>query len=461
MASASYRHKMISAWVPPEQLSARGSALRAAVPVADLTRPGWRDGRGDPVDLLTASGSDRVAELLPLRYGRMAATPFAFLRGSAAVMAADLATAPDAGLHGHVCGDAHAANFGLYASPERRLVLDVNDFDETAIGPWDWDLKRLVASVVCAGRQAGVGDADARVAAADCAGAYRGALTELAAMPLLEAYYLTTDHSTLERHGVTDLAETFDRVRKKARRNTSQRVADKFTTGPHATDWRFIEDPPVLTRPAARQVDQVVAALEEYRGTLDAEIRELVGRYTVVDVAHRVVGLGSVGYRSYVVLLHGNTDEALVLQVKQARASALAGHLPQPSVSHHGERVVRGQRWMQTVSDILLGWTTIEGLPFLVRQFRDMKGSIDPTELRPNQLDDYPRMVGLVLARAHAQSIDPRTLAGFCAGGRGGEEFDAAFADFAMSYADQTEADHGALVAAIRSGRLPATTPAG
>jgi uncharacterized protein (DUF2252 family) len=467
---------MISSWVPPERLTARGAALRAATPVTELTgtaaggdpRDRWAAHRGDPVAVLEATAADRVPDLLALRYGRMATSPFAFLRGAAAVMAADLATLPDTGLHGHICGDAHAANFGLYASPERRLVLDVNDFDEAAVGPWDWDLKRLVASVVCAGRQAGVGDGAARLAARDCAAGYRRALGELAAMPLLEAYYLTTDQSTLARHGVDDLAETFDRVRKKARKNTSRRVVDKFTTRLERDALRFVENPPLLTRPPAAEAELVVAALEEYRGTLDEEIRTLIGRYAVVDVAHRVVGLGSVGYRSYVVLLHGNADEALVLQVKQARASVLAEHLPQPPSAHNGERAIRGQRWMQTVSDILLGWTTIDGRPFLVRQFRDMKGGIDPTELRADQLDDYARMVGVVLARAHAQSIDPRILAGYCdgpagdvsgAGGAGGAEFDEAFAAFAVAYADQTEADHAALLAALDTGRLPPPAP--
>jgi uncharacterized protein (DUF2252 family) len=412
----------------------------------------------------------------------MASSPFAFLRGSAAVMAADLAGTADSGLHGWICGDAHAANFGLYASPERRQVMDVNDFDETVVGPWHWDLARLVASLVCAGREAGVPDDRCRAVAADCAAAYRVATAELAAMPLLEAYYLTTDHSTLIRHDVDDLTSTFDRVRKKARRNTHRRAVAKFAQRLTHDALHFVEDPPVLTRPPADERARVVAGLAEFRSSLDEEIRTLLARFAVRDVAHRIVGLGSVGYRSYVVLLEGNTDDSLVLQVKQARPSALMPHLTGgPGWSggpggpggagrgggpfrHDGERVVRGQRWMQTVSDVLLGWTTIEDRHYLVRQFRDMKGSIDPTMLRSNQLDDYARVVGVVLARAHAQSIDPRVLHGYCTtaddgtpdAAAAGAAFDEAFASLALEYADRTASDHAALLSAVAAGRLPA-----
>lgn len=448
----------------------RGAALRRDLPVRALAVLSSCADRPDPVAVLQAGNLDRVPELLPLRFARMARSPFAFLRGAAAVMAADLAGGADTGLHGHICGDAHAANFGLYASPERRLVLDVNDFDETAVGPWDWDLKRLVASLACAGRESGASEVECRAAVVDCAQAYRRAMVELAHLPLLDAYYLTTEHSTLQHYGIEDLVDTFDRVRKKAKKNTSRRVVSTFTSNLPGVEWCFFDDPPKLTRLPQDEAEQVIASLKEYQATLAEEIQALVGRYAVVDVAHRVVGLGSVGYRSYVVLLRGNGDDALVLQVKQARPSVLTPYLDQPLIAHHGERVVRGQRWMQTVSDVLLGWTTIGDRQYLVRQFRDMKGSIDPTALHADQLDDYARMVGVVLARAHAQSIDPRVLAGYAEGGyvdadqarspqaagtAAGEEFDAAFADFAVAYADHTEADHTLLLSAIRAGRLP------
>jgi uncharacterized protein (DUF2252 family) len=446
-------------WAAPEALRAEGGQRRASTPVKALTEARVATGR-DPVAVTTAANAGRVAELVPIRIGRMISSPFAFLRGSAAVMAADLAGGADTGLHGYICGDAHAANFGFFASPERRLVLDVNDFDETVAGPWDWDLKRLAASIVSAGREAGLPEDECREAARDCATGYRTALAELADMPLLDAYYLTTDHSTLEHFGIGDLADTFDRVRKKAKKNTSRRVAAKFTSRLEHDAWRFTPDPPILVPLDSADAFPVIESLAGYAGTLEDEIRTLFGRYAVVDVAHRIVGLGSVGYRSYVVLLHGNGDEALVLQVKQARPSALAPYLPPVPERHDGERVVRGQRWMQTVSDVLLGWTSIDGRPFLVRQFRDMKGTIDPTTLRAGQLDDYARVCGVVLARAHAQSIDPRVLSSYCGvpDTADGDEFDEGFAAFAAAYADQTEADHAALVAAVAAGKLPATT---
>ncbi|WP_327010952.1 DUF2252 domain-containing protein [Dactylosporangium sp. NBC_01737] len=447
-------------WSTPEALRAEGTQRRASTPVKSLTELRAAAGR-DPVATVAASNAERVADLVPIRIGRMISSPFAFLRGSAAVMAADLAAGhADTGLHGYICGDAHAANFGFFASPERRLVMDVNDFDETVVGPWDWDLKRLATSLVSAGREAGLPDDECRDAARDCATGYRTALAELADMPLLDAYYLTTDHSTLEHFGIGDVAETFDRVRKKAKKNTSRRVAQKFTQRLEHDAWRFTPAPPILVPLDSADAYPVIESLEGYASTLEEEIRTLFGRYAVVDVAHRIVGLGSVGYRSYVVLLHGNGDEALVLQVKQARASALAPYLPPVPDQHAGERVVRGQRWMQTVSDVLLGWTSIDGRPYLVRQFRDMKGSVDPTTLRAGQLDDYARVCGVVLARAHAQSIDPRTLSGYCGAPdtADGDEFDAGFAAFAMAYADQTEADHTALLSAVTAGKLPATT---
>jgi uncharacterized protein (DUF2252 family) len=419
------------------------------------------------VDIVAASNDERVATLVPIRFGRMATSAFAFLRGSAAVMAADLAGSADTGIHGWICGDAHAANFGLYGSPERRQVMDLNDFDETVIGPWHWDLARLTTSLVCAGREAGVDDERCREVASDCAQAYRAATAELATMPLLEAHYLTTDRSTLVRHNIGDLTATFDRVRRKAKKNTQRRTVERFAQQLTHDSMCFVEEPPILVHPPAQEKDAVAAALWEFFDTLEEEISTLLSRFVVRDVAHRIVGLGSVGYRSYVVLLEGNTDDSLVLQVKQARPSALLPHVPpdpRAGFEHDGERVVRGQRWMQTVSDILLGWTTIDGRHYLVRQFRDMKGSIDPTVLTSKQLDDYARVVGVVLARAHAQSIDSRIMHGYCTTtdsgardqGRAGREFDDAFAAYAMLYADRTAADHEALLRAIRSGRLQA-----
>ncbi len=451
-------------WRPAADLRAEGAARRERVPVEELTRYRPAADRADPVDILAGTHADRVPELVPVLVGRMCASPFAFFRGAAAVFAADVAAGadedagrPDSGLAGHLCGDAHAANFGLYASPERRQVFDANDFDEAVVGPWEWDVKRLTASLVVAARVAGLSDDAGRAAARACAGAYRAALAELAGMPLLDAHYLLTDQSTLKRHNIGDLSEPFNRVRKKAKKNSGTRAAAKLTEPIPSGGYRFLSAPPIMTPVPQELAGSVAAGLAGYADGLGEEVRCLLDRYALQDVVHRIVGLGSVGYRNYLALLRGNDDDLLILQVKQVRQSVWARYRTEPT-EHDGQRVVEGQRWMQTVSDLLLGWATIDGRPYLVRQFRNMKGTIDPTELKADQLDDYARVLGVVLARGHAQSIDQRSLTGYADGGTGGRAFDQAFADFAVAYADRTEADHAALVAAVRAGRLPAET---
>lgn len=437
---------LFTSWRDAAEVVAEGAARRSAMPVEEIARYESTPGRADPVKLIEATNADRVADLIPLRYQRMAETPFTFLRGAATVMAADIAHAPSTGWVGHICGDAHASNFGFYASPERRLIMDVNDFDETVVGPWEWDLKRLVASIVVAARSSGLSDEAGRQAARDCAAGYRAALAELATMPLFEGHHMTTSHKTLDRIDMGDIADMFERVCKKARKNTSRRAAERYTARPDVDCWHFVADPPVLTHVSDEERAQVLAGLDGYGGTIGDELRLLLSRYSVSDVAHRVVGLGSVGLRSYVVLLKGNGDEALILQVKQARQSALRPFVDHAD-GHEGQRVIEGQRWMQTASDPMLGWATVDGRPYLVRQFRDMKGSIDPSLLKARQLDDYARLVGVVLARAHAQSIDPRLLHGYC--DADGEGFDRAFGEFAVAYARQTEADHSAFRASV------------
>ncbi|WNI30621.1 DUF2252 domain-containing protein [Streptomyces sp. ITFR-6] len=442
----------------PQSPRGAGKALRARVPRsshASLVLPG---GRPDAVRAVEESNRGRVPELTPIRVGRMAATPFAFLRGSAGLMAHDLVGTPVTGVAAQLCGDAHAANFGLYGDARGNLVIDLNDFDETVTGPWEWDLKRLATSLVLAGREAGADEETCRRGAYDTVGAYRRTMRLLAKLPALDAWNAIADEELVSHTDARDLLGTLERVSEKARNNTSARFAAKSTEESGDGGRRFVDAPPVLRRVPDAEAAAVAAGLGDYLGTVSPDRVPLLARYAIHDVAFRVVGTGSVGTRSYVVLLLDHRGEPLVLQVKEARPSVLAPHLPAagfevPAVGHEGRRVVLGQRRMQVVSDILLGWTTVDGRPFQVRQFRNRKGSVDPAALAADQVDDYGRMTGALLARAHAHSADPRLIAGYC--GKN-DELDEALAAFAVTYADRTEADHAELVRAIAAGRTEA-----
>jgi uncharacterized protein (DUF2252 family) len=435
-----------------------GKALRASVPRRAHRTLDLDAARPDAVTAVAESNAGRLPELTAIRVGRMAATPFAFLRGSAGLMAYDLARTPMTGIGTQICGDAHAANFGLYGDARGGLVIDLNDFDETAHGPWEWDLKRLAASLVLAGREAGADEDTCRAAARDAVGAYRRTMRLLAKLPVLEAWNAIADEELVSHTDAHDLLGTLERVAEKARANTSGRFAAKSTEQAGDGGRRFVDASPVLRRVPDAEAAAVAAALEEYVTTLSEDRHPLLARHAVHDVAFRVVGTGSVGTRSYVVLLLDHREQPLVLQVKEARPSALVPHLATagfetPPVEHEGRRVVLGQKRMQVVSDILLGWTTVEGRPFQVRQFRNRKGSVDPAALAADQIDDYARMTGALLARAHSHSADPRLIAGYC--GKN-EELDEATAAFAVTYADRTEADHADLLTGIRTGRIPA-----
>ncbi|MFK4069422.1 DUF2252 domain-containing protein [Streptomyces sp. NPDC029674] len=441
-----------------------GKALRRQVPRSAHAEFEVDGGRPDPVAAVEESNRSRLSQLTPIRVGRMAASPFAFLRGSAGLMAYDLARTPLSGIGAQICGDAHAANFGLYGDARGGLVIDLNDFDETVHGPWEWDLKRLVASLVLAGREAGAGEDACAEAALDAAGAYRRTMRLLAKLPVLDAWNAIADEQLVSHTDARDLLGTLERVSEKARQNTSARFAAKATERVEDSDGaegrRFVDAPPVLRRVPDAEAASVAGALAEYLGTLAEDRLPLLARYAIQDVAFRVVGTGSVGLRSYVVLLLDHRGEPLVLQVKEARPSALLPHLPvagfkAPETMHEGHRVVLGQKRMQVVSDFLLGWTTVDGLPYQVRQFRNRKGSVDPAALAADELDDYGRMTGALLARAHAHSADPRLIAGYC--GKN-DELDEALARFATAYADRTEADHALLVKAVKEGRMAAET---
>lgn len=448
-------------WVDPAKVRAQGRALRDGTPprAHDHQAAGAR--RPDVLEFVLAGNAGRLPELLPLRVARLSASPFSFFRGAAGLMAADLASSPVSGLTAQICGDAHAANFGLYGTPDGQIVMDINDFDETVPGPWEWDLKRLAASLELAGREGGVSRSDRLESAEDAVKSYRRTIRELAGLPFMDSWNALPDARLVSAAKAHELVDDFERAAAKARRNTSARVAAKWTRrlDDHETGTRrhrFIPDPPILTEVDGATATAVIDGMVSYVDTLRESRRNLITRYAVSDVAFRVVGTGSVGLRSYVVLLHGNGDEALVMQVKQAQPSALVPYLGLAPEEHEGRRIVHGARLVQAESDILLGWTTIDGLPYIVRQFRNMKGDIDPTVLPGDHLDDYGRLAGALLARAHARSIDPRLLAGYF---DDEDELDEAIGRFAVRYADQTERDHATLLAEVRAGRLPTMEP--
>ncbi|MCD9874273.1 DUF2252 domain-containing protein [Streptomyces guryensis] len=439
----------------PVARAERGKAARRRV--SRSAHAGWVPpvDRADPLGVLERQGRDRLPELLPIRYGRMAASPFAFLRGAAAVMAADLASRPHTGLTVQLCGDAHLLNFGVYASPERALLFDLNDFDETFPGPFEWDVERLAASVAVAGRANGHVEAKVRRATLEAGAAYRAAMRRLAGRGELAVWYERLDADTLlplvrsaRRRG--QVASSLTR----ARRRTSLQALGKLT---EVVDGRrrIIHDPPLLEPAGASDTASLRKIFSDYRSTLSEERRLLLDRYRFADAARKVVGIGSVGLRCFVVLLTGRDQgDPLFLQIKEARKSVLEEHLPHGPYVHPGHRVVAGQRQLQAASDIFLGWMSgPQGRAFYWRQLRDMKGSADVAGMSPADLLGYARLCGTALARAHARSGDRIAIAAYLGGA---DTFEQAVADFALAYADQTTADHAALGAAVAAGVVAA-----
>jgi uncharacterized protein (DUF2252 family) len=448
--------------------AANGKAARSRAPRSAHAEWEPSPDRADPVGVLEAQAADRVPELIPIRYARMAASPFAFYRGAAAVLAADLADTPVSRLRVQACGDAHLANFGAFAAPDRRLVFDLNDFDETLPGPWEWDVKRLAASFEIAARGNGMKRGQRRSATEAVARTYRESMRRFAAMRNLEVWYARLDEETLLSQLRSLGAKAVKRVEKgvaKARAKDSLRALDRLT---HRVDGelRFVSRPPLIVpieemlsaREAGRVEGSIRGVLERYAQTLKGDRRRLLATYRFRHIAHKVVGVGSVGTRAWVVLLTGHDDgDPLFLQAKEAQASVLEPHVGKSRYGNHGRRVVEGQWLMQAASDSFLGWCAAERgeerRDFYVRQLWDGKGSIDVEALSSRGLEAYARMCGWTLARAHARSGDAVAIGAYL-GSKA--TFDQAIAEFATAYADQNERDHAALVAAIDSGRLPA-----
>ena len=423
-----------------------GRLLRKTCSRVDQARWKHSPGRPDPVALVIAATRGHVPQLIPIKYQRMAESAFGFFRGAAPVMAADLASQPRCGLTVQICGDAHVRNLGSFSALDGRLIFDLNDFDETLRGPFEWDVKRLATSLVLAGREAHDTDKHSKEAVRVFVRAYREAMFGFSRMTVLDlARYRVHRHPHFA---------PLQSVLRKAEGATPRHSLEKLTVATGGTR-RFRQNPPLLTRVDAKTASRVLAALKSYRQTLAPERQHFFDQYHPEDVAFKVVGTGSVGTRNYVVLLLGNgKTDALFLQLKEEMPSCYARYLPElRPEENEGRRVVEGQRAMQAQSDFLLGWTTMQGRDYLVRQLADHKASIEIEDLAGEGLLQYGLVCGEVLAKGHARSGDPCALAGYLGAS---PKFDTAISGFAVAYADQTARDHEAFVAAVKSGKIKA-----
>jgi uncharacterized protein (DUF2252 family) len=441
----------------PQRL-AMAKQLRLDCPRKSLA--GWHMAkkRSDPIDILIANSEGRVPHLVPIRNGRMMASPFAFYRGAAAIMASDLSHTVSTGLHLQICGDCHLVNFGGFATPERKLIFDINDFDETTVGPWEWDIKRLTTSLVVAARANGFSDSVGKDAAWYAASAYRDHLVNYGKMPILEAWY---DH--------LDLQEVIDQMVDPAMRKRAEAAVRKATEATvHTKEFvklaveggappRIRDEPPLIYHDNSDDLlnnrKELDLAFADYRRTLPPERRVLLDRFEAVDVAVKVVGVGSVGTYCGIILFVSGAGDPLFLQFKEARTSVIEPYVGASVYKHHGQRVVVGQRLMQSASDIFLGWTQGPKRDFYIRQLRDAKVSPDISVMKPMNLRNYGKLCGHTLARAHARSGDALLLGAYL--GKS-DAFPDAMTSFAVEYADQNERDHQALVGAVRSGRVQA-----
>lgn len=451
----------------PAERAAAGKAARREVPRS--SHADWKTSPRDPIEILAGQDKSRLQELVPIRYGRMLDSSFAFFRGAAAVMAADLAQTPTTSIRAQLCGDAHLSNFGVFSAPDRRLVFDCNDFDETCRGPFEWDLKRLVASLAIAGRERGFGKEQRRRGALSASAAYRSSMRRFAGQRNIEVWYSRLDVDSrlaeLRPHLDGRRFRDVERGLDKARAKDSMRALRKLTRAENGK-VRIISDPPLVTpleelTDAADAEQQLQALLAAYRESLGSDRRHLVSSYHYVHAARKVVGVGSVGTRAWIVLLLGrDAGDPLFLQAKEAQRSVLEAYAGRSPYRNHGRRVVEGQRLMQAAGDIFLGWFAAEGIDgearcFYVRQLWDGKGSVDVERMSVRDLGVYAALCGEALARAHARSGDRIQIAAYLGGG---EVFDEAMADFAEAYADQNESDYARLVKASAEGEVEAQT---
>lgn len=435
---------------------AAGKALRESVPRTSHAKWVRHADRTDAIEFLKESDRGRLPELLPIRYGRMRQSPFAFFRGAAALMAADLATTPKTGIRVQACGDCHVSNFGGFGSPERRLVFDINDFDETLNAPWEWDVKRLATSIVLAVRQCGGKDGHCTDAVLVAMESYRERMCEYSKMSALEVWYSELDAEILIEKAKTAKAQMYwQRLENRAKRQTAEHIFPRLTDMVKGSP-RIIDRPPLVYHP--RQMTKLAERVREmfrrYRLTLPDERRVVLDRYHIVDIARKVVGVGSVGTRCAVVLLMAGPHDPLFLQFKEALPSVLEPFAGKSRYSNHGERVVTGQRMLQSASDIFLGWTRDdEGRDYYFRQLRDMRMTVDLASMSRQDWIEYVELCGWALARAHARTGDAARIAGYL--GKN-DTFDQAIAKFAAAYARQTERDYALLEKGIRNRRLPA-----
>jgi len=452
--------------------AAIGRAARAKVPRSAQAAWNPPSDRPDPVALLEAQAATRIPELIPIRYRRMLISPFAFYRGAAAIMASDLAATPDSGLITQLCGDAHLANFGGFASPERDIVFDINDFDETLPGPWEWDVKRLAASFEVAGRQRGFTSPQTRAIVLACAGEYRRTMREFAGMPNLDVWYTLLDGARIKaRWGVASQARDVKKVETEltlAHAGDNLRVFEKLTECVD-NQLRIVSHPPLVVpiekllpeQISRRQAEQIVQNyITAYRKTLPDDLRRLHEQFHYLHMARKVVGVGSVGTRAWVILLAGrDEDDLLFLQYKEAQASVLEPYARKSRFADHGRRVVEGQHLMQAASDIFLGWERVQEQmdgqlhDYYVRQLWDWKLSADIETMSADELKIYAEMCGWTLARAHARAGDRIAIAAYL--GKS-DAFDQALAAFAAAYADQNQRDFRALEKAVKNGRVKA-----